>query len=307
MKKNILKSICWSLIGLSALVLYGVFADNATRVHSSSSVVSEWIGAEGCPSKDLLSLLELFKVPHDGTLNTIVQLTQSGPHKWLREATKERWEIEELDFAGDQQKLVTLLERLGFINGIAASQKTYKYALVLGALASTMYSRLHYLVKEWERGVRFDTIIFLVGERPLNPDLENRELFGNPKIMPSTETEAAQLIWQQAQTEIPEQLATLPVLFISAPMKRSADGTLKRPTTDDTIKEWLALNPEPGKTVWISGQPYIGYQESVIKSLVPPTFEIEVIGSAAKSPQKIAIYLDSAARLLYQENKRCQK
>jgi hypothetical protein len=55
-------------------------------------------------------------------------------------------------------------------------------------------------------------------------------------------------------------------------------------------------NPEPGRSLIISSQPYIGYHDSVARSRLPPGFSIETVGLPALEDLPIAVYLDNLAR-----------
>ena len=107
-------------------------------------------------------------------------------------------------------------------------------------------------------------------------------------------------LWENAQ--IPEKMRQIPYLLIDAPRQEKADGTSTRPNTKDTLIEWLKKNPAPGKCLFISNQPFSGYQDSIARTVIPPTFSIETIGVEANQKLGIAIFLDNLARWIYQEN-----
>lgn len=173
--------------------------------------------------------------------------------------------------------------------------------------------RLAFLVREWNRGVRFDHIIMLAGQRPLDAELEslsvlydrkNKELpirqsWHEPQLPPKTETEMMRMIFEQAQ--LPEALAKVQFRVIDTPMQKRADGSVCRPTTGDTVNAWLAQNPEPGNCLVISNQPYVAYQDSVMRCLMPKSFTIETIGSNDQETERLSTLLDTVARTLYQE------
>ncbi len=71
-----------------------------------------------------------------------------------------------------------------------------------------------------------------------------------------------------------------------------------RPTTKDTLLDWLNEKPPLKRTLLISNQPYGEYQRLVAASLSQIEFDI----AAALPYEKgngVAIYLDTLARLFY--------
>ena len=83
------------------------------------------------------------------------------------------------------------------------------------------------------------------------------------------------------------------------------NGILKRPTTPDTVLDWLKIKPHPGLCLAISNQPYVLYQDSVLKTVLPPSFTVETIGEKMdETSYNVSLLLDNLARFLYQEAKR---
>ena len=77
----------------------------------------------------------------------------------------------------------------------------------------------------------------------------------------------------------------------------------RRPNTADTIKLWMHANPEPGLSLIISSQPYVHYQDAVLRAYLPAEFTLEVVGKKARSVVSDGKHLDNLARWLYQEEK----
>ena len=95
------------------------------------------------------------------------------------------------------------------------------------------------------------------------------------------------------------------VVFINTPPILMADSTLKRPATDDTIREWIKQeHPEPGRCLFLSSQPYVSYQDTVVRQALPQGSSIETIGPACNPNLFISVHLDNLARCLYAEGKR---
>lgn len=240
-------------------------------------------------SEPLLKLLQVMEVTHDGTLSSIVSATQKS---WLRPAGTERWHIENDLTDEKKEKLFPLAAQLGFINEMIPSSKDYAYCLILGGTSGRMEKRLKYAAKLWKEGIHFNQIVFLVGARPLDPDVD---LWAD---ICKTEIEAAHYIWEHA--DLPKGFKELPIVFVDVPMIPTEKGQ-RRPTTGDTVIAWLALHPKPGKCLGISNQPYCLYQEAVIRSYLPKSIDYETAGEATNIKHLNGFnLLDSIARWLYQ-------
>jgi hypothetical protein len=287
-------------------LLKTLFALDAPGELENPTIVSE----QGLPSQALDELLKSTGIAHNGSLDDIVQKTQ----KFWYQGGKERWELEAKG-RFDKEKIFPFLEKLKVLEEVVSPVKSYDYALVHGALLSRVRMRLSFLVKEWNRGVRFSKIIFLTGDRDLHPTFEDR--YGlmdanNPYLpfreewrwegaLPQNEVEMMQLVYEQSQ--IPEEMRKLPVEWISAP-KQEKNGKMIRPGTKETLIEWLKLDPQPGECLAISNQPYVGYQDSIAKTYLPETFIITTVGPAADEKTTVEAHLDNLARWIYQERLR---
>ncbi len=214
---------------------------------------------------------------------------------WLRKAGQERWEMAELS---SDQRLFVLDWAIaqGLFSSWKPGCKAYDKALILGATTSRMQMRLDYLKQLWDEGIRFDQIVWLTGDRPLDQRVDG--LTDRCK----SESEAAYVIWEE--TNLPEEMKRLPVVFIAVPMQK--EGLIaKRPNTEDTIVAWLQSTPEPCKALFVSDQPFCGYQFAVIKGILPKIFLFDLVGQGVDSsshPAAAAITLDSIARWIYQEH-----
>lgn len=296
---------------VAGLLLYAGCSQALSQQKKSQITVSI-INDDKTPSKDLAKLLEITHTAHDNTLAGIVKATQQA---WLRPAGKERWEMEDI-FSAQKEQILPLIKRLGMIDEIKPTDKYYNYAIVLGAITRTMRTRFAYLIEQWQQGVRFDQIIFLVGARPLDATLESHQVVLNTDnteqyvrknwsfegILPSTETDAAKIVYHQA--DLPVDMGQIPVRFIDTPMQPTNTGSVRRPNTADTIAAWLATNPKPGSCLFISNQPYCSYQNSIVKTVLPASFSMQTVGSKASDDTSITMHLDNIARFLFSEEKR---
>ena len=260
------------------------------------------------PIPPLTELLKLLSIKNDGTFAQIVAVTQQEqPNGLLRPASKERWEINEIT-VNDKPRLQELFKQLKLIEQIIPQKKSYKYAVVLGATIHAIRRRLAYLLEMWHQGVRFETIVFLVGQRKIDPKIETDKDFSNREnghleiktewklnASPQTETDIAQMVYEQSV--LPDEWRTIPVFFIDTP----ETITHHRPTTPDTIIFWLSKSPKPGSILAISDQPHIHYQDAVLRTYIPTSFTIETMGKKASHTILDAVILDALGRWIYQE------
>lgn len=237
----------------------------------------------------LFNLASTLGVPMDKDL---IAETQK---RWLRKSSQERWEIAEL--LPDQRTFVlNWAKEQGLFDAWKPSCASYDKALILGATTSLMQTRLEYLKQLWNEGLRFNQIVWLTGERPLDPRVDGLTDCCND------EAGAARVIWEEAN--LPEEMRKLRVVFVAVPMKK-AGKSIQRPNTEDTIVAWLDIAPEPCKALFVSDQPFCGYQFAVVKASLPDTFQFDVVGRGVEQithPAAAAITLDSIARWIYQES-----
>ncbi len=265
------------------------------------------------PRVKLIQLLEIVGMPSlENSENPIFQINDWAQKNLLRQG--ERWEEQTLKFEKLKSQIKPILSDLGFIESTTSHFTTYQGALVHGGLLSRVRLRLNYLTLEWNRGVRFQDLYFLGGERSLDAQQENKDLliqdpasvlkirkdWKAPKELPKTENEMIQLVWEQS--EIPEDMRKqVTVHFINAPMKKDPkSNNLLRPTTDDTIEMWVKSSPPYGRYLAVTNAPYINRQDVVIRTVAPTEYGFDTIGPGAREQEKMVIILDELARLIFQ-------
>lgn len=293
-------------IALLFLITLGFFS-NCSLSKKEKSV--EVVDCKKRVSSDVLKLLELTGVQHDGTLDDTVKQTQD---QWLRKPGQERWDIEKYTIQNEQE-LWTVFSKLGLCDAAKPQYQEYEHALILGALFKRIADRMQYLVDLWKQGTRFKSIVMLGGARPVvEAQGENLESYlawlGQESLdqnLPETETDVLKFVYDHI--DMPEEMKALPVVFVDVPMLQNSSGSLRRPTTGDTIEWWLKTDPTPGRCLFVSSQPYVGYQQSVVKTFLPSNFMVDTVGSKCSGTLNIGVMLDNLARWLYQENKRLQK
>lgn len=272
---------------------------------------------QGYPQPALSQLLQKCNIQHDNSLASIVEQTQK---QWLRPTGVERFNMSDA-YADRKQELKPLFKDLGLVDDKIPTKKHYRYCLVHGASLLNIRARIACVVKLWLNGIRFDQLVFLTGARDLDPIKEDIKTLTDrtqtllpirvdwqldEKNLPKTETDMVKLVYEQAI--LPAELRKVPMVIIDAPKQVAQDGSLRRPNTENTIKTWLDKTPDPGLCLAISNQPYVGYQDSVTRTILPAEFELETVGlSMPESQESVALWLDSLARWLYQEQIRMKK
>ncbi len=310
MKKSIIVSAAIILVIVLCATLNQCTQSSKPYINHTDYILD----VQGNPSQALQTLLSATDITHDGSLASIVAATQHEQDKggWLRAQGKERWEIDEL-FTQKRELLFSIFEHLGVFDQVAPLQNHYDYALLLGAMVYRIRTRLHHLIELWNKGIQFDTIVILCGQRTLDPRLESLDILLNAHngvlpfkanwqfdgTIPKTETDMMKLVFEQSQ--LPDEWKNLSIIFIDTPQQLQEDGSWRRPNTQDTVEAWFATDPTPGSILAISNQPFIGYQDTILRRFISATFTIETVGQAASANIKIATLLDNMARWLYME------
>ena len=219
-------------------------------------------------------------------------LIEETQKRWLRKPTQERWELNEIS-PKQRRFVLDWAKEQGIFSAWQPSRRVYDKALILGATTSRMQMRLDFLKQIWMEGVRFTEIVWLTGDRPLDKSIDGL------MDLCQTESEAAQILWEEA--DLPKEMRALSVVFVAIPMR--ADG--KRPNTEDTIVGWVKVSPEPCTALFISDQPFCGYQFAVVKGALPEEFLFDLAGQGvdpSSHPAAAAITLDCIARWIYQDS-----
>lgn len=262
------------------------------------------IGSDPLISQELVKLLEISDVSHDGRLQSVIDAAQNS---WLRPNGKERWEIE---YVADPD-IIDLATALGFVNEIKPRKMHYSTAAVFGGTALSFRARFGYLVQLWKEGVRFDKIVFLTGRRPLSPEKENAQILtqtDHPQLpakkdwsfsglLPTDETEMTLFLYEQA--DLPEDLRNIPYEIISVSMKGN-----ERPTTLDTLLAMKESDKQANNVLFISSQPYCFYQHETARGVFKGV-EIETVGIGLSDPYAYnsKVILDTIARWLFEASK----
>lgn len=219
-------------------------------------------------------------------LTQLGEVCQLPSESWMQPG-KERWMMK--DCCEDRRKeALEILRSLGCLDAIHAKMSQYDYALVFGALSSRVQRRLDFLHAEWQRGVRFDAIIFLTGQRDIEKERE--------ELPEGVASETQMMIRLYRSHPLSQEARDLPLVVIDTSKQFDHHGSLRRPNTADTVKAWLKTHPQPGKCLAVSDQPFVCYQDAVIRSLLPEEFSVETVGAADTGNLPISVYLDNLAK-----------
>jgi hypothetical protein len=232
------------------------------------------------------SLDVLIQLDYNVALKKLVDLTQT---LWIRPKGTERWDLEDSSFLTAQRnKIVTLLNKLGFVDEIQPSCTNYESILILGASDTNLSERINYVKKIWHLGVCFKSCYLLTGGFELNKVLS--------KEPPTTDTNLIIQTYEQLSQSWPCALRNKEVIPIIAKNK------LTRPNTKDTFSAWLEKKLPASSVLVISNQPFIPYQNLIAKKMLKTNYQYETVGYRLNPNMNIAIILDSVARYLYEYN-----
>lgn len=292
---------------------------NTSFIQASST--PSLLDTHGNPSSYLRTLFKTLNFPYEGNvaeLNTIAQ------ENFLRKKGEERWHMKEV-YADKRTEILSLLEKMNFLNRISPSSSDYDYIIIHGATITRMRDRVKFFIDLWKE-LPLSTqekvkIVFLVGDRILDPKIETkkdlldpngaltffRKGWKEPLHLPKTESEAARIIWDQ-MIEDPDLRNR--VFFVEAKTLKGG----RRPTTYDTLEAWLysskvdANHLQSSKILAISNNPYILQQHQVFRNFLDKTgfqnTSLETVGFESDVSTPIAVYLDNIARCLYESQKK---
>lgn len=282
-------------------------------------LVHAFVTPDGKPTKTLLDLLAKTNVKHDGTLASIKAATQE-PGLWKRPEGLEREESPEI-FAKLRADLIPLFRDLGLLDDIMPKQEVYSDAIVLSNMVQSFRSRLAFAYALSKKGIVFKRLHLVGSERPLHKKYENKAALqdrSNKELpiakewqetdeLPTTDTAMLKFVYDQA--DLSRAFRTIPCIVLNVEDQNRPDGTKARAQTGAQVLEWLKENGTKGTTLWFSDQPYVAYQDAVVQTYVPQSMHAETVGPKIdENVDNINLRcLDTAARIIYQENMRLTK
>ncbi len=250
------------------------------------------LSAVGIPGTDLASANEALQK----------RFFQTDP---VTKQPLERWELKKVEVNCPVDHIKEHLAKCGFMNETHPNSKVYTYTAWPGALLPRAKVRLDDIIAVWDNGVRWEQTIVFGGKRPLQPEKEGfvpccvalgltqghpffteAERFWQTRN-PQSELDMMTFLWAFAFVKYGKrhELQNQPVIFVDAPMKHFAPEENRaplRPTTEDTITEWLKSKPKPGSVLLSSGAPYgMAMDEAFWMLLESHGFTVETFGHAA--------------------------
>lgn len=274
------------------------------------------INSDGSPNPTLTHLFHVLKL--NG--HTIEEMNQTAQKHLLRKPGQERAEMTDDVYEAKRAEIYPLLEELGVVNSVTPSPQMTEsatYVCLHGSTVPDMKERLKFFLEWWKHfspSSKADIqVVFFAGDRPLWEQHEGREVLLDsrfsradwraPAVLPTTEGKAAEFLWDQM---VSDETLRQKISFVHAPLK--ADG--KRPTTSDTIIEWIkssSIDLRHSHILAISSNPDVPYQDlvfiNVLLSNKMQVTSLETVGPAANPETSIAVYLDSITRWLYESVK----
>lgn len=254
--------------------------------------------ADNLPTSPFASFLRDIDIPGTSLAEIDEALQARFFQKNADGSPKERWQLDAVQVNCSPNQIKQHLAVCGFMNETKPVDKTYTYAAWPGALVTRAVVRLNNLVNAWNGGVRWEQTIIFAGKRPLQDEKENYEAcckvlsidhnLPGPRglwdgINPQTELDMMRFVWRR--TILPHSLLNTEAVFIDTPMIHVPGGELdsyRRPTTEDTVLEWLKSDPKPGSVLLSSGAPYgMAMDEAFWMLLKPHGFTVETFGHAA--------------------------
>ncbi len=193
----------------------------------------------------------------------------------------------------NKELILKQLTALKMIEEQLPQNKHYTYALIMGSLKEDVAHIFAFLKTLIDRGYSFDHYILLGSHRALLPE-EKEDL---PSEI-TTEAGMMEFLWKTHFTQKDR-------VIINAPLIQTADGSYKRPTTDDTLKEFASqFFDKKGSCLVVSENPYLARQiKTAQRILRPHGFEVDGAGSQTTPENSdIVMLMDEFARLLYEMN-----
>ncbi len=262
--------------------------------------ILEYYGIKNTTQKSALQALmqksgvnanELFYKPlknNDELLANILEFVTLTQERFsLRTGTQERWEVKPAKWMETNiDRNARELTALGLTAPIMPEFYDADVTCILGATATRMQTRIDYAARLLNNN-SFKTkyLVLLAGERYVTAAMD---LDGTPQdlsvlakklnkpVAQLTETDLLVNIYQQSSIYEKYDTSIIDV----------QRGDMPRPTTESTVQEfikWLSEQPNIKRIVFVTNQPYVGYQSAVIAEVfrqagVADKYEIDVIG-----------------------------
>lgn len=260
---------------------------------------------------------------YDGTISDLVRVTQAN---WIRKG-EDPFTSKKTQKRYDKAKLLPLFSQLGLVEarpwvdatGKKVTGVTLDDCLLAGGFVFTMADRLQYLHDTLDaQKLSCKRLVVLTGDRDFDPGHESVESFERLRAqfpwfqftdaqlhaaLPSLKNEynLAQFLLVRYQAVYPTRFPS--VVYVNSPKKKKGTGEWTRPTTSDTLRDYLALHPA-GEVLLATSQPFGDYMHILAQRILaksPAPLTVHTIASQTYYQELIpmGVYLDYRARALY--------
>lgn len=309
-------------------ILFSVnFVFEAQANESLQDAREIFILPDGSPNPNLAALLDLEGLydPAD----RLAEMVKKTQRCWIA-VQQGRGEKERVDLVDSpervriREKVIAIAKEMGLFQGSKPRHERYRYAVCHGSFLSGVRLHLFQLVNEWKQGIRFDSLVFLTGERYLRKGAGEEDDFAKlldakasllplkstwippslDQICYQTEYDMVKLVWEQVQLPL-EMAAALEgkVLFVNA-----LKGNAARPSTADTFRFWLqCFHPQP-ETILAPSYPLLWrYQQLTGLRILGPGFQLDTIAQPVTGEELdkyrhsiVTLIFDTVAKCLYE-------
>lgn len=300
-----------------------------TAVIPTGESVSSLINQQRKPTEALQKIISLTGIPNqpDLDLQKLIAITQKEDAQWLRPRVApapqaastpaaaqpvfaERNAIKPV-FPDKKEELMAVFKQLGWCDPIKPKAKSFKYGLLLGSVASNMRRRMAFLEQLCKTGeVKVEKLVLLTGKRAVtvaDPGEVDflKTIWKDDAFVETLKTEADIAKALLLHTDFFPTLKTLPLTAIGA----EAEKGQPRATTAQPVAEWLSCLKEEelsGACLAVSSNPFVAYQDIVMRTALPQTMTLETCGDVdarLHSETGLGNCLDSLARVLFQYDK----
>lgn len=242
-------------------------------------------------------------------LMTLIEETQEK--FWNRKGGRERWQAFPLPWMHFRKEdTFALLSKLGFVQAVEPEPSSAGVVCLLGASRGRMQNRVQFLKDLIQQQKLKPTRIYLLsGDRPAVEKIDGpvKELkkvaaaYGYRSWRDITEMDMLRYL-----VEKDPLFQHYEVIVVNTHSTMDPKGTIRRPTTQSTIVEWIKSDPPVGPVFFISNQPYVQSQEAGILSVLIARnilgYDVKTLGAAFEgtpTPELIKQGVEAAGGAIY--------
>jgi hypothetical protein len=254
------------------------------------------------------------KVGNNVTLDGLNKILQDN---WFSKDAAFRFKITG-DPPTDEQ--VDYLRSLGHVDAIHTPylDQGWTEVLFLGAMIARVRDRLAFLCNEIRSGTAVRGPIFMLGSnRLLDPEKECENVlltpapnlpfkagWSRPAATPVTEIDMMKFVVEQSDIPLDWKMTEWKIVYVPTPdvQIRGTDKIRPANTLDTVVEFFQRYRPDIGRTLVASNQPFVGYQETIVRRILPSAMSVVGIGPAANIKLPLKTFLDNIAKEIYERN-----